>query len=209
MRRRTAWRRSLLIAAILTVLLALIFLVGYLVSADSAPAPAPPPTVELVPVPGGVAGSSPQHGPRFTEDGRAWGFSHDELGAAIAATNLAPRVAGTDATVAADTLVEQCWGDIGDNLRRLRTALPAPDHPDDGSTTPRALLYRIISGDPAGDHVVVSMLADTQQARDRGGLARIDTTLRWSDGDWRLRVPLGTPSLQTDMSRYILLARTP
>lgn len=209
MRRRAAWRRSLLIAAVLTVVLSLNFLVGYLVSGDSAPPPVAPPTVQLVPVPGGVAGSSPEHGPWFTDDGRASGFSHDELGAAIAASNLAPRAAGTHAAVAADTLAEQCWGDVDAALRRIRTALPAPDRPNDGSATPRALLYRITSGDPAGDHVVVSLLADTRQAQERGGLARIDTTLRWSDGDWRLRVPLGTPALQADTSRYTLLARTP
>lgn len=206
--RRAVWRRSLLIAVVLTVVLFVIGLVGYLVGGED-PNPNPPvapPTIELVPVPGGVAGSSSEHGPWFTVDGRAAGFSHDELGAATAATNLAPRVTAADPAVIARTLKEQCWGDIGAASRQLRTALPAPDHPDEGTTDPRALLFRIVSGDPTGDHVVVSLLADTPQARAQGGLARLDTTLRWSGGDWQLRVPLGTPSLQTDASRYTLLA---
>jgi hypothetical protein len=55
--------------------------------------PAPPPDrVRVVPVPGGVAAASEHHGPFTTSEATASGFSHDELGAALAASNLAPRV---------------------------------------------------------------------------------------------------------------------
>jgi hypothetical protein len=88
---------------------------------------------------------------------------------------------------------------------RLRSGLPADDDTGTASMTPTALYYRVITGDPAGEHVVVSLLADTEQARSLGGLSRVDLTLRWIDGDWRLRVPTPRPSLHRGNAGYLPL----
>jgi len=91
-------------------------------------------------------------------------------------------------------------------LARLRAELPASDAEAAGpATAARALYYRIIAGDPRGDYTVVSLLADTAQAGSAGGLARVDLTLRWDDGDWRLRVPTPRPSLHPDTTGYVWL----
>lgn len=139
------------------------------------------------------------------------GFTHDELGAALAASNLAPRVSSAARPAIYEaTLAEQSWGDPTAMLARLRAELPASDSAATGPTTAaQSLYYRIIAGDPRGDYAVVSLLADTEQADGAGGLARIDLTLRWDDGDWRLRVPTPRPTLHPDTTGYVLLGALP
>lgn len=172
---------------------------------------AAPTEIALVNVPGGVAALSPTHGPALVRDGRAFGFRRDELGAALAASHLAPRVStAADPVVAEATLAEQCWGDIAGTRSRLAAALPASDAPPPTSSVPRALLYRLIAGDPTnpdGPVVVVSLLAETEQAVSAGGLSRVDLTLRWAGGDWRLRVPVQRPALHVGTDGYALLGR--
>jgi hypothetical protein len=56
---------------------------------------------------------------------------------------------------------------------------------------------------------VLSLLADTPQARARGGLSRVDATMRWSGQDWLLRVPVPRPSIYPDTTGYRLLGPTP
>jgi hypothetical protein len=166
--------------------------------------------VVLVAVPGGTAASSPRHGP-FGQDGnRAFGFSHDEVGAAIAATHIGPRTsAGAGGDVVDATLRTQCWGDLDAARSQLTTALPVPDQPARADLTPTAIFFRVIAGDGRGDHVVMSLLADTPQARDRGGYSRVDATLRRVvGGDWQLRVPLPRPILHPDTVGYALLGPT-
>lgn len=166
--------------------------------------------VALVAVPGGVAAQSLRHGPFRVDGARASGFSHDALGAALAVSHISPRItAAAGAAVSGPTLAEQCFGDIGATQASLDTALPLSDTPAANDLTPAALHYRVIAGDPSGDHVVVSLLADTPQARSRGGLSRVDATLRWSGQDWQLRVPVRRPSLQPDTTGYTLLGPTP
>ncbi|MCX6462698.1 MAG: hypothetical protein NTW05_03745 [Pseudonocardiales bacterium] len=180
------------------------------VATGCAAAPtAPPIDTALVAVAGGVAASSPTHGPAVERDGRASGFGRDALGAALAASHLAARVSpAADPAVADATLTEQCWGDVTAARVRLAAVLPAPDAPPPAPATPRALYYRLLSGDPDdgdGAVVVVSLLADTEQTRSRGALSRMDLTLRWADGDWRLRVPLQRAALHVGTSGYDLL----
>ncbi|WP_433273972.1 hypothetical protein ACQPZA_24030 [Pseudonocardia xinjiangensis] len=140
----------------------------------------------------------------------ATGFSHDELGAALAATHIGARTApAAGADVVAPTLEEQCWGDVPRARERIFTALPRPDALPQDVTVPAAMYFRVIAGDPQGEFVVVSLLADTPQARARGGLSRVDATMRWSGQDWQLRVPLPRPSIQTGTSGYRLLGPTP
>jgi hypothetical protein len=159
-------------------------------------------------VPGGIAAVSDSHGPRDSHDGRSAGFAHDELGAAIAASNLTARVSPAAGDVAEATVTEQCFGDIPAALVRLRSALPMSDSPSLAALQPQALHYRVLAGDLHGDAVVVSLLAETPQARDLGGLSRTDARLRWIDGDWRLRVPLPAPSIHPSTEGYTLLGRT-
>ncbi len=105
-------------------------------------------------------------------------------------------------TVYEATIEHQGWGDPAAMLARLRSELPAPDDADTAWLVPAALFYRVLAGDPTGDHVVVSLLADTGQARTLGGLSRVDLTLRWLDGDWRLRLPTPGPSRQPGTAGY-------
>jgi hypothetical protein len=192
-----AWRRSLAIGAGLAVVLVLTGTIGFLTADQPAPH-VPPEPVVVVAVPGGIAAVSDSHGPRDRRDGRSAGFAHDELGAAIAASNLTARVSPAAGAVAEATVTGQCFGDIPTTLARLRSALPMSDSPSRAALQPEALHYRVLAGDPRGDAVVVSLLAETPQARGLGGLSRIDATLRWIDGDWRLRVPLPAPSIHPD-----------
>ncbi|MHA6622920.1 hypothetical protein [Pseudonocardia sp. DLS-67] len=202
-----AWRRNLAIAAAMTVSMLLIGTVGYLTADRPAPAPASP-RVAIELVPGGVAAVSDTHGPRVRRDGRSIGFARDELGAAIAASNLTARVSPVAGAIAEATVSEQCFGDTPATLARLRLTLPVSDSPSRAALQPRALYYRVLAGDPRGGAVVVSLLAETPQARDLGGLSRVDATLRWIDGDWRLRVPLPRPSIHPTAAGYTLLGRT-
>ncbi|MDN5749512.1 MAG: hypothetical protein L0H64_13525 [Pseudonocardia sp.] len=208
--RRMRKRRQALVAASVTTALLVIGVV-LSVPGDQAEVVAPPDLVGLVRIPGGVAAVSHRHGPALIADGRAAGFTHDELGAALAASNLAPRVSSAAGTpIYEATIAEQSWGDAVGMLARLRAELPASDSAAAGpATAARSLYYRIITGDPHGDYTVVSLLADTEEAHSAGGLARVDLTLRWVDGDWRVRVPTPRPSLHPDATGYVLLGALP
>lgn len=174
----------------------------------ATPPPIVPSDVVLVHVAGGVAASSPSHGPDLVWEGRAAGFRRDELGAALAATHLLVRVGnGADPAVADATLTEQCWGDLADARARRAAALPASDSPPPTVFVPRALHYRLLSGDPGSELVVVSLLAETEQATTADGLSRVDLSLRWIDGDWRLRVPVQRPALHVGTAGYTFLGR--
>lgn len=207
---RARRRRHALAAVGLTASLVVVGL-ALSVPPDQTEVLAPPDVVSLIRGPGGVAAVSQRHGPARTTDGRASGFTHDELGAAVAASNLAPRVSpAAGPPIYEATLVEQSWGDPVGMLTRLRAEMPASDSAAAGpATAARSLYYRIIAGDPSGDYVVVSLLADTDQARIAGGLARVDLTLRWENGDWRLRVPTPRPSMHPDTNGYVLLGALP
>jgi hypothetical protein len=170
--------------------------------------PMMPTDVVLVHVAGGVAASSPTLGPTLVWDGRAAGFLRDELGAALAATHLLVRVgSGADPAVADATLTEQCWGDPAGARARRAAALPPSDAPPPTMSAPRALYYRLLSSDPGDELVVVSLLAETEQATTADGLSRVDLTLRWADGDWRLRVPVQRPALHIGTAGYTSLGR--
>jgi len=176
----------------------------------------PPPTTDVVPdqvvlvaVPGGIAASSQRHGPIHQFDGRASEFSHDELGAALAATHTGPRTTAAAGTpIVEATLAQRCWGDVTAARERLATTLPRPDTAVRDDLTPSAMYFRVIAGDAGSDHVVVSLLADTPQARAMGGYSRVDATLRRVGDDWQLRVPVRRPNLYPDTTGYHLLGPT-
>lgn len=169
-----------------------------------------PDGIVLVAVPGGIAASSERHGPFHEFDGRASGFSHDERGAALAATHIGPRItAAAGAPVVEATLVLQCWGDVAAARERVATTPSRPDTAVREDLTPSAIYFRVIAGEADGDHVVVSLLADTAQSRAMGGYSRVDAALRWVGDDWQLRVPVRRPNLHPDTTGYRLLGPTP
>jgi hypothetical protein len=214
--RGPGWRRPALVGAVTAAALGLLAAVGYTLREPPPPLPSEPVlevgVARLVEVPGGTAAFSPAHGPRVVTHGRASGFSHDAVGAAVAASNLATRLSpSAGPAIYEPTLAEQCWGDTATQRHRLRFAPTLTDdtavQADAQARRVRVLYFRIVAGDPAGDRVTVSLLADTAQAAARGALARTDLTLRWADGDWRLLVPLPGTALQAQTRGYRLLGR--
>lgn len=188
-------RTPLLVVAVLTVIA---LIVGAVLLARPADAPrageaplqaAPPLQWEMVgsqPVP-----HSAWFGPRETAGGRARGFTHDELGAVLAAIQISARLSPElPPAVFEATAREQCVGDIDGVLSQIRGARSdaAPD-----STVPEEFFYRISRGDPEGDVVGVSLAVSSPQGRAYGGFVGAIRTLQWVDGDWKLLLP-GLPA---------------
>jgi hypothetical protein len=149
--------------------------------------------------------ASPIAGPRNTEGGRATGFSHDALGAALAAVNIGARLSSeTGPAVYETTARTQCFGDVNATLEQIRTSFsPAPA----GSATPSEVWYRVVGGDPAADLVLLSLAAKTPQSVASGGYVGFDRTLRWVDGDWRMQIPPSRPSIIPSVNGYTLLGQ--
>jgi hypothetical protein len=70
------------------------------------------------------------------------------------------------------------------------------------ATIAGAYFYRVDGGDPTTDRVLVTIAADTPQARAAGGYAAATRTLRWIDGDWRMQVPSTPARLITSVANY-------
>lgn len=209
-RRRWPW----VLVAVLAVLAVAIgaFVLGRGASSTGpAPAPAGPrPSPEAAPDPWAslqwkdVAGSpvprSAVHGPEQEVGGVASGYTHDEPGAVLAAINISTRVSsaagpGTYESV----LAQQTYGDA-DLMRSQLQAESSSTAP--GQTRPNQWWYSVRAGDPTGDLVEVSLIARTPQSDQMGGFVRIDSTLSWRDGDWRMQVPQADPSLATSTRGY-------
>lgn len=169
-----------------------------------------PDLVELVTVPGGIAASSPRHGPFGQDGGRAFGFNHDEVGETNAATQIGSR-SGSSAgpAITEATPRVQYWGDLDAARERLTAALPVPDQPPRLDLRPSPSYFRVIAGDCRGYHNVVSLLADTTQAGLRRGDSQTDATLRRTGGEWRLQVLMPRPSRHSATTGYSLLAGKP
>ena len=76
-----------------------------------------------------------------------------------------------------------------------------------GSTRPSEDWYKITSGDPAGDLVLISIAVKTPQSVASGGYAKFDRTMRWVDGDWRMQVPPLRPLIIPSVNGYTLVGR--
>jgi hypothetical protein len=150
---------------------------------------------------------SPTHGPTETGNGLASGFSHDELGAVLAAINISTRLTGQAGPAVYETTARlQCLGDLDATIaaiRGQRTTAVA------GSTTPTEYFYRITSGNPRGDLVGVTIAVETPQSRTLGGYGEIIRTLQWVDGDWKLHVPPPPPRLITSVNGWRSLGTVP
>lgn len=144
--------------------------------------------------------TSRRAGPAHTKDGVAAGFTHDELGAVLAAVNIAARLdVDVGPTVYEAVARRQCVGDIDTALAQLRTTR-SPAAP--AATVATGYFYRVDGGDPAADRVLVTIAADTPQARAAGGYAAVTRTLRWFDGDWRMQVPTSPARLIASVATY-------
>jgi hypothetical protein len=149
--------------------------------------------------------ASPVAGPRNSGSGLAKGFTHDTLGAAVAAVNISFRLASeVGPQVYEPTVREQCFGDVETTLDQIRNSFSnAPP----GAAKPSEYWYKVDSGDPTGDLVLMSIAIKTPQSVARGGYVRLDNTMQWINGDWKLQVPTAPPSVIPSVDGYTLLGR--
>jgi hypothetical protein len=150
---------------------------------------------------------SPTHGPAESGNGLAAGFSHDELGALLAAINVSVRLTGQASPAVYETTArQQCVGDLDATIAAIRSQRSTAVA---GSTTPTAYFYRMTSGDPRGDLVGITIAVDTPQSRSLGGYTEVSRTLRWIDGDWKLHVPPPPPRLIRSVNGWRSLGSVP
>jgi hypothetical protein len=149
--------------------------------------------------------ASPVAGPRTTVGGLAKGFTHDTLGAALAAVNISSRLASeVGPQVYEATAREQCFGDVDTTLNQIRNSFSnAPP----GAAKPSEIWYRVAGGDPTGDLVLMSIALKTPESVERGGYAGLDMTMRWVAGDWKMQVPIARPLLVPSVNGYTQLGR--
>jgi hypothetical protein len=150
---------------------------------------------------------SSRHGPAETGNGLASGFTHDELGAVLAAINISVRLSGQAGPAVYETTARlQCLGDIDTTIAAIRSQHSTAVA---GSTTPTKYLYRITSGNPREDLVGITIALDTPQSRTLGGYTEVTRTLQWIDGDWKLHVPPPPPRLITSVDGWTSLGTVP
>lgn len=143
------------------------------------------------------------HGPAETAAGLAAGFSHDELGAVLAAVNISSRLAAlAGPAVYESTARIQCVGDVDETIASIRNQRSDAIA---GSTVPAEVFYRVTGGDPTSDLVSISIGLSTPQSRGMGGYAELSRTLHWIDGDWKMQVPPAPPRLVASVAGYMSL----
>lgn len=161
------------------------------------------PTITWVRVGTQSVPESPRHGPAHTSNGVASGFSHDQLGAVLAAFNISVRLTGLAGPAVYETTARlQCLGDIDTTIATIRSQRSTATA---GTTVPTAAYYRITSGDPSADLVGVTIALDTPQSRDLGGYSEATRTMQWVDGDWKMHVPPPPPRLITSVQGWSTL----
>lgn len=205
-RARTPARRPALVAVVVVLLIVgagLAFLLG---RANTVPATAPEPGVlRWTEVGASVVPSGQQVGPHEIDHGAARGFSHDAVGAAVAALNISARLtpAAGDA-VLQQTARTQCFGDPDAAIAAAQRQSTAASTQ---SVRPTAYWFRVVDGTAAGSLVVVDVAAETPQATASGGYVHFERTLRWTDGDWQMQVPVSRPAITTSVAAYQYLGR--
>jgi hypothetical protein len=143
---------------------------------------------------------SATHGPHLVASGLAAGFSHDELGAAMAAWNISLRLTSDAAPLVYTTTAhQQTFGDVDTTVAQIQA------QPTGGSSPATELYYRIVSGDPDGDLVLVAVAEKTPETAVEGGYGTAMRTLRWQDGDWRLQVPMSPGQFTRSLEGYHFL----
>lgn len=157
-------------------------------------------------VAGTVVPVSANDGPHMTSRGLVTGFSHTERGAVIAALNISARLVRdpVQPTVYLTTMRQQCYGDTDATI-----AMQREQHGQGQPSTTRAIAYwyRILAGSPEAATLTVSIAAQTPQSISMGGYAAMERTLRWSNGDWLMRIPMAPATIIPGVSGYVLLGR--
>jgi hypothetical protein len=196
----------------LAVLLLILAVGAYLLGRDSggaatsdSPAASTAPVISWSIVGDEPVPTSSVAGPRDSGGGLAKGFTHDTLGAAVAAVNISFRLASeVGPQVYEATVREQCFGDVNGELEQIRNSFSSAAP---GAAKPSEYWYKVASGDPKGDLVLISIALKTPESMTFGGYAEYDTTMRWVGGDWRLQVPLARPSVIPSVQGFTLLGR--
>lgn len=157
-------------------------------------------------VTGTVVPVSVNDGPHMTSRGLATGFSRTERGAVIAALNISARLVRdpVQPTVYLTTMRQQCYGDTDATI-----AMQREQYGQGRPSTTRAIAYwyRTLTGSPEAATLTVSIAAQTPQSISMGGFAQMERTLRWSNGDWLLQIPVTPATIIPDVSGYTLLGR--
>ena len=174
-----------------------LYLLGRASSAPAHPAPAADPAADRIswsrvgPWP---APTSSAHGPTVTANGLAAGFSHDELGAALAAFNITYRLTSDAGPLVYETTArQQTYGGITQTVAQIRGE-------PTGGVAPTELFYKVLTGDPAGEEVLLSVAQASPDAA--GGYLAAQRSLRWENGDWRMAVPMPTAQDVTALPGY-------
>jgi hypothetical protein len=178
---------------------------------SSAPAPPPCSQTWMTAPSGDVVPVLSCGGPRDTRGGRARGFTHTAPGAVSAAINITDRLSGLSGVeVYVPTYLEQTVGDSATAIAQLQaagTATPAAE------TRPNQWWWRITSGNPAGDEVVVDVAASTPESRSAGTVAHLAVRLRWVDqpggGDWKVLLPRTGATPLSNLDGYTDLGVAP
>jgi hypothetical protein len=196
----SVWPRRLAIACAVLVAVLACYLAGRDGTAASAAAPAASVTWSSTgpwPVP-----MSASHGPFHTANGVASGFSHDELGAVLAAYNISYRLTPDVApAVAASTVAQMTSGDRDTMLAQMRT------EPTGTQIAPTELYYKVLAGDPTGGSVLLSIAVRSPDSAASGGYLAGQRSLTWRDGDWRMAVPLIPVQVMPSLIDYQFLGR--
>lgn len=195
-RRNAAW----IVGAVLLAALAVIaFIAG---RAQSGPGESVPPGSTSPPIRWDRVGpwdapTSADHGPARAAAGLASGFSHDDLGAALAAVNIGMRLSvEVGPQVYIPTARTQTFGDVDTLLAQVRS------QPYGTPSPVLEMAYKVLSGDPGSDLVLVSIATRTAASQVQGGWNATAVTLRWQDGDWHAQVPLAPAQLLRSTEGY-------
>jgi hypothetical protein len=144
--------------------------------------------------------ASASAGPREVLNGVAAGYSHDELGAALAAFNITFQLTSDAGPQVYDTTArQQTYGDVDSTLAQISMS------PTGGSSPATEFYYKIIAGDPSGSQVLVSIAQRTAESTQQGGYAVTQRTLSWINSDWRMQVPMPTPQIVQALPGYTFL----
>jgi hypothetical protein len=178
--------RTIPIAIVLCLLAAAgLYLFGRATSSPAPTAPATDPAADRISwsqVGPWAVPTSPIHGPAQTADGLATGFSHDELGAALAAFNITYRLTSDAGPLVYETTArQQTYGGVAAAIAEIRGE-------PTGGAAPTQFFYKVLTGDPTSDSVLLSLAVNSTDAD--GGYLTAQRSLRWENGDWRMAVPM-------------------
>ena len=102
------------------------------------------------------------------------------------------------------TARDQCFGDVDSGIEQIRDSVStAPT----GAAKYSEVWYKVASGDPASDLVLMSIAVKTPQSTADGGFAALAVTMRWVDGDWKMQVPTARASIIPNVQGFTLLGR--